>query len=165
MGLTWLVRKFSGTVFLTEEKVNNFQQVSEGYLIQKPTLFTVPENAELFISFPIKAAIWVGGKSRIVISPVKNGKYELFLKNGTVSAMLDPHTDRANLPKLLIRTRTGVAEATGTFYAVTEYKGQAYTAVKKGTVDKKTTPPAKPDFSAYLKKAKAKTDIGKSARN
>ena len=107
----------------------------------------------------------MGGKSRIVISPVKNGKYELFLKNGTVSAMLDPHTDRANLPKLLIRTRTGVAEATGTFYAVTEYKGQAYTAVKKGTVDKKTTPPAKPDFSAYLKKAKAKTDIGKSARN
>ena len=58
-----------------------------------------------------------------------------------------------------------MTEATGTFYAVTEYKGQTYTSVKKGEVKKKTTPPAKPDFAAYLKRAKSKAASEKSSRS
>ena len=82
-----------------------------------------------------------------------------------MSALLDPTRDKEKEPAFSIRGSGGVTEATGTFYAVTEYKGQTYTAVKKGEVKKKTTPPAKPDFSAYLKKAKAKADaVGQSSR-
>ena len=73
------------------------------------------------------------------------------MRNGTISALLDPDRDKLNSPVFAIRTKSGVTEATGTFYAVTEYKGQAYAAVKKGKVKKETIPPTKPDFSAYLK--------------
>ena len=40
-----------------------------------------------------------------------------------------------------------------------------YTSVKKGEVKKKTTPPAKPDFAAYLKRAKSKAASEKSSRS
>ena len=55
-----------------------------------------------------------------------------------------------------VRTAQGVTSATGTFYAVTEYKGQTYGKVKKGAVKRKVTPPGKPDFAAYLSKTKTK---------
>lgn len=159
------IRRISGSVFFNEEGSVNAKPLAEGHLVRSKTLFTVPAQGELVISFPIKAAIWAGGNSRIVVSPQEDGKYEVYLKNGTVSALLDPDVDRTKLPTMLIRTRSGIAEAKGTFYAVTEYKGQAYTAVKKGTVKKDTTPPTKPDFSAYLKKAKSQQVAGKSARS
>ena len=78
------------------------------------------------------------------------------LRVGTISALLDPNRDRNRDPAFAVRTHSGVTEATGTFYAVTEYKGQTYSAVKKGRVVKKTVPPTKPDFSAYLKQYKPK---------
>jgi ferric-dicitrate binding protein FerR (iron transport regulator) len=98
------------------------------------------------------------------VSPEENGRYEVDLQLGTVSALLDPMRDKDKDPAFAIRGSGGVTEATGTFYAVTEYKGQTYSAVKKGTVKKKTVPPAKPDFAAYLKKAKSKTNDGKSSK-
>ena len=98
----------------------------------------------------------------IFLMAEEDGRYEVDLQLGTVAALLDPKRDKENEPAFAIRGSGGVTEATGTFYAVTEYKGQTYSAVKKGTVKKKTTPPAKPDFSAYLKKAKAKVVAGKS---
>ena len=39
-----------------------------------------------------------------------------------------------------IRTLSGVAEAVGTYYAVTEYNGQSYTSVKKGDQEKDHPP-------------------------
>ena len=160
-----IIRRISGSVFFNEEGSVNAKPLAEGHLVRSKTLFTVPAQGELVLSFPIKAAIWAGENSRVIVSPQEDGKYEVFLKNGTVSALLDPDVDRTKLPTMLIRTRSGIAEAKGTFYAVTEYKGQAYTAVKKGTVKKDTTPPTKPDFSAYLKKAKQQQVAGKSARS
>ena len=160
-----IIRRISGSVFFNEEGSVNTKPLAEGHLVRSNTLFTVPAQGELVLSFPIKAAIWVGENSRVIVSPQEDGKYEVFLKNGTVSALLDPDVDRTKLPTMLIRTRSGIAEAKGTYYAVTEYKGQAYTAVKKGTVKKDTTPPTKPDFSAYLKKAKQQQVAGKSAKS
>ena len=119
---------------------------------------------ELIISFPGKMAALVGENSRVITGPAEEGKFEVYLKNGTISALLDPGRKREVSIPLSIRTRSGVAEAQGTFYAVTEYKGQSYTAVKKGKIEKETKPPTKPDFSAYLSKAKAKANLVSSKK-
>ena len=119
-------------------------------------------RADYFLSGKIVARF--GENTQTVVEPEEDGRYEVDLQLGTVTALLDPKRDKEKEPAFAIRGSGGVTEAIGTFYAVTEYKGQTYTAVKKGEVKKKTTPPAKPDFSAYLKKAKAKADDGKSTR-
>ena len=158
------IEEISGIVSSYNSENNSFTPVSVGISIKTPTLFTVSEDSELIVSFPGKIAARVGGNSRIVIGPAKDGKYEVDLRNGTISALLDPNRDKLNSPSFSVRTKSGVTEATGTFYAVTEYKGQAYTSVKKGKVKKETIPPSKPDFSAYLKKASKPPEIGKSSK-
>ena len=159
-----IVETFSGTVALYEESTQSFIPVERGFMIEKKTLMRVPAGGELIISFPGKMAALVGENSRVITGPAEEGKFEVYLKNGTVSALLDPERKREDSIPLSIRTRSGVAEAQGTFYAVTEYKGQSYTAVKKGKIEKETKPPTKPDFSAYLSKAKAKAKLVSSKK-
>ena len=159
-----IVETFSGTVSLYEESNQTFITVEQGFIIEKKSLMRVPAGGELIISFPGKMAALVGENSRVITGPAEQGKFEVYLKNGTVSALLDPERKRKDSIPLSIRTRSGVAEAQGTFYAVTEYKGQSYTAVKKGKIEKETKPPTKPDFSAYLSKAKAKANLVSSKK-
>lgn len=147
------VREVSGGVVRYDEPEGSFVPAEVGYRIIEPTLFLVEKGGELIASFPGKIAARLAENSQAVLAPVQNGRYEVDLRKGTVSALLDPKRYQAKEPAFLIRTLTGVTEATGTFYAVTEYKGQSYSAVKKGKVKKKVVPPPKPDFSAYLKKA------------
>ena len=159
-----ILETFSGTVALYEESTQSFIPVDQGFTIEKKTLMRVPAGGELIISFPGKMAALVGENSRVITGPAEEGKFEVYLKNGTISALLDPERKRGDSIPLSIRTRSGVAQAQGTFYAVTEYKGQSYTAVKKGKIEKETKPPTKPDFSAYLSKAKAKANLVSSKK-
>ena len=152
------VEQTRGLVSVYDQKSGSFVPVAIGASIKKKQLFSVPDDGELIVSFPSKIAARVGENSRVVVGPAEKGKYEVDLRSGTVSALLDPERDKASSPSFAVRTKSGVTEATGTFYAVTEYKGQSYSAVKKGNVKKETTPPAKPDFSAYLKKSQKKSD-------
>ena len=152
------VEQTRGLVSVYDQKSGSFVPVAIGASIKKKQLFSVPDDGELIVSFPSKIAARVGENSRVVVGPAEKGRYEVDLRSGTVSALLDPERDKANAPSFAVRTKSGVTEATGTFYAVTEYKGQSYSAVKKGNVKKETTPPAKPDFSAYLKKSQKKSD-------
>ena len=160
-----VVAEIVGQVNRYNEKAGIFEPAQVGEEISQPTLYFTSEGGELIVSYPAKIVARFGENTRAVVAPEESGRYEVDLQLGTVSALLDPKRDKESDPAFAIRGSGGVTEASGTFYAVTEYKGQTYTAVKKGTVKKKTAPPAKPDFSAYLKKAKVKTDIGKSARN
>jgi len=159
-----ILEEVTGFVKIYDENQRSFTPVREGYCIESPQLFSVPEQGELIVSFPGKIAARIGGGSLIVIGPEEDSKYEVGLRNGTVSALLDPSRNKNTAPEFWIRTKSGVSKATGTFYAVTEYKGQAYTAVKKGTIKKETVPPSKPDFSAYLKKSKPMVAHGKSSK-
>ena len=152
------VEQTRGLVSVYDQKSGSFVPVAIGASIKKKQLFSVPDDGELIVSFPSKIAARVGENSRVVVGPAEKGRYEVDLRSGTVSALLDPERDKANAPSFAVRTKSGVTEATGTFYAVTEYNGQSYSAVKKGNVKKETTPPAKPDFSAYLKKSQKKSD-------
>ena len=130
-------------------------------MIEKKTLMRVPAGGELIISFPGKMAALVGENSRVITGPAEEGKFEVYLKNGTVSASADPERKLGRLHSSFHPYKIGSGPSTEihSFYAVTEYKGQSYTAVKKGKIEKETKPPTKPDFSAYLSKAKAKSKL------
>lgn len=158
------IEKINGIVSIYDQDNRVFVPASTGASITKQELMTVPQGGELIVSFPGKIAARVGENSRIILGPSENGRFEVNLQNGTISAFLDPNRDKENGPVFAIRTKSGVTEATGTFYAVTEYKGQAYTAVKTGKVKKETVPPSKPDFSAYLKKSKSPPKVGQSSK-
>lgn len=139
---------------------NAFLPVQEGEVVKVQTLFLVPSSSELVVSFVGKAAVRFSENSRAVLGPPQNNQQVVDLRNGTVSAYLNPERDFKTSPSFAIRTRSGLIEAKGTFYAVTEYKGQAYTSVKKGKITKTPTAPSKPDFSAYIRKSKvAKTTL------
>lgn len=147
------VRELTGQVTRFDEQTGSFVPAEVGYQIVEPTLFFTSENSDILFSFPGKIAARMDANSHAVFAPAKQDIYEVDLRKGTVTALLDPNRDKTKWPRFLIRTLTGTTEATGTFYAVTEYKGQTYSAVKKGKVKKKIVPPPKPNFAAYLKKA------------
>ena len=157
------VEQTRGLVSVYDQKSGSFVPVKIGASIMSKQLFSVPADGELIVSFPSKIAVRVGENSRIVVGPAEKGRYEVDLRSGTVSALLDPQRDKATSPSFAVRTKSGVTEAKGTFYAVTEYKGQTYTAVKTGKVKKETIPPSKPDFSAYLKKSNSPAKVGQSS--
>lgn len=146
------VAELSGQVNRYHGKTGAFVPVELTDRFTEPTLVVTSAGSEVFLSFPGKVSARVGENSRVVIGPAVNDLYEVDLRLGTVTARLDPERDRDKEPAFAIRTKDGVTRATGTYFAVTEYKGQSYAAVKKGEVKKKTTPPAQPDFAAYLKK-------------
>ena len=139
---------------------NSFLPVNDGEFVKVTTLFVVPTASELIVSFKGQTAVRFGENSRAVFGPAANNDQVIDLRKGTVSAFLNPERDQSNSPRFGIRTRAGLVEATGTFYAVTEYKGQAYTAVKKGTIKKTPSVPTSSDFAAYIKKSK----VAKAAR-
>ena len=159
------VSEITGLVSRYDQKSSSFVPVAVGHPIAKPTLLVTSEGAELMISFPTQIVARFGENTQAVVGPQKDGRIEVDLQIGTLSALLDPGRKKEEAPAFAIRGSGGVTEATGTFYAVTEYKGQTYTSVKKGEVKKETTPPIKPDFSAYVKRAKSKAVSEQSSRS
>jgi hypothetical protein len=149
-----VVEELAGQITRFNSDTRSFVLVLPGYEIKERTLFVVGSSCELIVSFPGRIAARISENSRIVVGPEVEGGYEVELRNGTVSALLDPDRDPSRDPRFAIRTLSGVTEAVGTYYAVTEYKGQSYTSVKRGQIKKKTSPPTEPDFSSYLIKKK-----------
>ena len=159
------VAEITGLVNRYHQETSSFIPVELAEPFPETTLIVTGEGSELYISLPGRISARIGENSRVVLGPAVDGLYEVDLRLGTVTARLDPDRDQEQEPGFAIRTKDGVTRATGTYFAVTEYNGQSYAAVKKGEVKKKTTPPAEPDFSAYLKKATPKKDSGKSTRS
>ena len=159
------VAEITGLVNRYHQETSTFMPVELAEPFPEPTLIVTGEGSELYLSFPGRISARIGENSRVVLGPAVDGLFEVDLRLGTVTARLDPDRDQEQEPGFAIRTKDGVTRATGTYFAVTEYNGQSYAAVKKGEVKKKTTPPAEPDFSAYLKKATPKKDSGKSTRS
>ena len=114
---------------------NAFLPVQEGEVVKVQTLFLVPSSSELVVSFVGKAAVRFGENSRAVLGPPYNSQQIIDLRNGTVSAYLNPDREREKSPSFAIRTRSGLIEAKGTFYAVRSIKGR-HTLRKRGQVKK-----------------------------
>jgi hypothetical protein len=147
------VEEVIGQVYFYDEVPGTFSRVKEGMMIEKSTLFSTGQDSEMIFSCVGKIAARVSENAQFVLSPLKKGRYEVELRKGTITASLDPNRP-AGSPLFAVRTFSGITEAKGTLFAVAEYKGQTYTAVKKGEVKKKTNSPTKPDFSAYLNAGK-----------
>jgi hypothetical protein len=149
------IRASKGAVQLYDPAKGTFVPAAPGFVVDRPMLFVTGADSSLDFSCVGKIAGRVSGNSRIVLAPAEGGTYEANLRSGTMAVLLDPGRPES-APGFAIRTAQGVTSATGTFFAVTEYKGQTYGKVKKGTVKRKATPPGKPDFAAYLSKSKIK---------
>lgn len=160
------VAEVTGLVSRYDHATRTYLPVAPGYLLTEPTLLVITEDSTLLFSCPGRISGQIFEHSRIVLGPAVNGRYEAELRLGTVTVSLDP--DRpSGKPTFAVRSLNGVVEAKGTLFAVTEYNGQTYTAVKKGEIKKKTIPPGQPDFSAYLKGANpkpAKPQPGKTGK-
>ena len=142
-----------------------FLPLNEGEFIKMKTLIVVPTGSELAISFKGKSAIRLGEDTRTVIGPPEGNKQIIDLRKGTVSAYISPDRDSSSFLKFAIKTRSGLIEAKGTFYAVTEYNGQTYTAIKHGKIKKEPKVPEKSNFAAYVKKSSSKKPLKPAEKN
>lgn len=158
------VSEIKGSVTAQDSKDQHLEKIKVGREVLSSTTFHTHESSELIFSLPGKIVVRLSENTSAVLGPAQDNHYEVKLLRGTVTSLLDPQRDRQKEPTFAVRGSGGITEATGTFYAVTEYKGQTYSAVKKGKVVKKTLPPDKPDFSAYLKKAKSKSTTTKTSK-
>ncbi len=134
--------------------------VQPGLSLSGPTLLRMEQGSSLIFSCPVGIAGRITGPAEFILGPPTENRYEAELRRGTMAVLLDPDRPKDS-PQFAIRTADGVALAKGTFYAVTEYKGQSYVKVKKGEVKTKPKPPGMPNFSAYLKKSKVPKPLSK----
>ena len=149
------VREIQGQVNRFDPAQGAFVPAVSGFVVDRPTLFVTSAGADFVFSCVGKISGRVSENSRVVLAPAQDGNYEADLRKGTIAMLLDPERPEGG-PGFAVRTAQGVTSATGTFFAVTEYKGQTYGKVKKGAVKRKVTPPGQPDFAAYLSKSKSK---------
>ncbi|MDA9962011.1 FecR domain-containing protein [Opitutales bacterium] len=150
------VREVQGEATRFDPEKGTFVPVVSGFVVDRPTLFVTSAGAGFVFSCVGKISGRVSENSRVVLAPAQDGSYEADLRKGTIAMLLDPERPEGG-PGFAIRTAQGVTSATGTFFAVTEYKGQTYGKVKKGTVKRKATPAGQPYFAAYLSKSKSKS--------
>ena len=151
-------QEINGQVLWFNQGQGQYLPVSASQAFSQITEIFVNDGSHLIFSCPQGIAGRVTGPSTLILSPAKNNRYEAHLKSGTIAILLDPERPRGS-PQFAVRTKDGVAVAKGTFYAITEYKGQSFVKVKTGAVKAKPKPPIKRDFAAYKK-----IDIGKSSK-
>jgi len=153
---SFVVEEVEGLVERFDEALGAFVPVVPGFVIERDVLVVTASEAALVFSCSGAMAGMVSENTRVVLEPATADKtYSADLRKGTVSVLLDP--DRPNDGSgFSVRTAQGVTSATGTFYAVTEFKGQTYTKVKRGSVKRRVIRPTQKDFAAYLSKSKSK---------
>jgi len=149
------IEEVQGQVTRFDSAQGGYVPAAPGFVVDRPTLLVVAADSSLIFSCVGGIAGRVSENSRVVLAPAVDGAYEADLRKGTIAMLLDPDRPEGG-PGFAVRTAQGVTSATGTFFAVTEYKGQTYGKAKKGTVKRKAVPPGQPDFAAYLSKSKSK---------
>ena len=143
----------SGMVVRYLPSDNSFLPVDDGEIVKTKTLFVIPSGSELVISFMGKSAVRFGANSRVVLGPAVDNKQLIDLRSGTVSAYLNPERDLSTSPQFGIRTRSGMIETKGIFYAVTEYNGQAYMSDKSAEAKTTLRSQSKLDMASTLDKS------------
>ena len=149
------VHEVRGQVTRFDSRLGEYIPVTPGFTLDRSTLLVVSSDSSFIFSDKAGIAGRVSENTRIVLSPAEDGTFQSELRLGTIAVYLDPERPEGS-SGFAVRTSQGVTSAIGTFFAVTEYKGQTYSKVKKGTVQRKTIPPGQPDFAAYLRKSKTK---------
>ena len=158
------VEQVQGSVLRIEAGTGAPVPLAPGFRFTRPTLVRLEGISSLVFSCPGGIAGKVSGPAQFVLGPPFRNRYELDLRQGTVAILLDPDRPGGS-PEFAVRTDDGYALAEGTFYAVTEYKGQAYGKVKRGSIKAKPKPPKERNFAAYGRPAKPGQDkVAKAGR-
>ena len=126
----------SGIVVRYVPQSDSFLAVNKGDLIKAQTLFIIPSNSEMVVSFAGNSSARFSENSRIVIGLPENTHQLIDLRNGTVSAYVNPDGEQDTSTSLIIQTHSGQFESSDAFFAVTEYLGQSYVDIKQGRVKK-----------------------------
>ena len=140
----------SGMVVRYVPQSDSFLAVNKGDLIKAQTLFIIPSNSEMVVSFAGNSSARFSENSRIVIGLPENTHQLIDLRNGTVSAYVNTDGEQDKSTSLIIHTHSGQFESSDAFFAVTEYLGQSYVDIKQGRVKK--TPHLSSKSVSYLNK-------------
>ena len=154
-----IIEEVKGQALWFNSANGQYTPVNPGLVLSKTTRLIVSSQSHLVFSCPVGIAGRVSGPAEIILKPAENNRYEANMKRGTIAILLDPGRPSGS-PQFALRTKDGLALAKGTFYAITEYKGQTFVKVKTGSIKAKPKPPMKRNFAAYKK-----IDIGKSSKN
>ena len=93
------VSEITGQVNRYDKASAPFVPVQIGEKISDPTLHFTGAESELIISYPAKIVARFGENTRAVVEPEEDGRYEVDLQLGTVTASLIlSGTKRKNLP-------------------------------------------------------------------
>jgi len=153
-----VIEEIKGQALWFNSSVEQYFPLSVGQILSESTKLIVPSQSEITFSCAVGIAGRITGPAEITIGPAVANRYEANMIRGTIVILLDPERPSGS-PQFAVRTKDGVALAKGTFYAITEYKGQTFVKVKTGTIKAKPKPPIKRNFAAYKK-----MDIGKSSK-
>ena len=136
------VASATGEVRYAEPGSTRFKPLEAGGQLPAGSTVRTGPGAEAVIVMVPGAAVRVAPESDVTLremavegaDPAAAAKRKalLSLKEGTVSALIDPK--RSKETDFKIQTPQGVAAARGTFYAVTVENGQTYVGVKRGKV-------------------------------
>ena len=86
---------------------DSFLAVNKGDLIKAQTLFIIPSNSEMVVSFAGNSSARFSENSRIVIGLPENTHQLIDLRNGTVSAYVNPDGEQDTSTSLIIHTHSG----------------------------------------------------------
>ena len=145
-----IIEEVKGQVLWFNSANGQYIPVNQGLILSKTTRLVLSSQSHLVFSCPVGIAGRVSGPAEIVLKPAENKRYEADMKRGTIAILLDPERPSGS-PQFAVRTKDGLALAKGTFYAITEYKGQTFVKVKTGSIKAKPKPPIKRNFAAYKK--------------
>ena len=154
-----VIEEIRGQGLWFNSSAGQYFPLSVGQIISEDTKIIVSSESEITFTCAVGIAGRMTGPAEIIIGPAVANRYEAIMKRGTIAILLDPERP-AGSPQFAVRTKDGLAVAKGTFYAITEYKGQTFVKVKTGTIKANPKPPIKRNFAAYKK-----IDIGKSSKN
>jgi hypothetical protein len=137
------VSSAKGEVSYAEPGSSKFKPLAAGGELPAGSTVRTGAGAEAVIVLVPGAAVRIAESSDVTLKEMAvagadadaqsaKRKALLSLKDGTVSALIDPK--RSKETDFKIQTPQGVAAARGTFYAVTVEGGKTYVGVKRGKV-------------------------------
>lgn len=154
-----IIEEIQGQGVWFNSAIGEYLPLSVGQILSEKSTIIVSAESQITFSCSLGIAGRITGPAEIKLGPAIANRYEAHMKRGTIAILLDPERPSGS-PQFSVRTKDGLAIAKGTFYAITEYKGQTFVKVKTGTINAKPKPPLKRNFAAYKK-----IDLGKSSKN
>ena len=117
-----VVEEITGEVTRYDDLSDTFIPVTDGYKIEKSVLLVVSVGSSMIVSFPGRiSSLFPKTQGLCRLGPPQNGNHDAYLRNGTISVLMDPVHDSELQLFSLAHTLNGSVQATNPFFfAVTK---------------------------------------------